>query len=137
MATKGEDIRLATEEEMAEDAIATATEQVEFTQAVVTVGGASYVLEFDRASVKRMEAEGLDVSEVDTKPVTVAERLIDGAFDMHHPRMTHEERMAVWEAMPNKVGEDGLLGVLVRLYMAPVNSLMADPTTPTGTWKLA
>lgn len=129
--------RIATEQEMAEDAIATATERTKFTRVVVTVGDEDYTLEFNRRTVKQMEQRGFNVAGLDEMPTTTIEQLVRGAFEMHHPSMPAAQRMAVWDALGGKQGDDGLLNALVQLYMAPVNSLIADPTTPTGTWKLA
>jgi len=129
--------RVATEEEMAEDAIATANEQVEHTKVVVDCDGEEYVLEYSRETVKRMEAQGFDVGNVDTMPMTTIEALVVGAFEMHHPSMSKAARLRVWRSLGGKTGEDGLVPALIRLYMVPVNSLVADPTTPTATWRLA
>lgn len=127
--------RTATEQEMADDAIATANDRTEFTRVVVQWDGSEYVLEFNRTTVKRMEANGFDVSKLDAAPVTVAEELVVGAFEMHHPSMSRAARLMVWDALGGKVGDDGLFAALVQLYSVPVNSLMADPTTPTATWR--
>ena len=127
-------LRVATDEEMAEDAIATATEATEYTKAVVVAGGREYVLTFTREVVRRMEAQGFDVSRVDAMPATTIEDLIVGAFEAKHPSMSRAARMQVWEGLPRK---RELFDALVQLYMAPVNSLVADPTEATGTWSLA
>ena len=132
-----EELRIATEDEMAEDAIATATEATEFTKICVDAGGKKYVLEYSRAVVKAMEAGGFSVESAESMPVTMTETLVLGAFEMHHPAMTDEERLAVWAELPKESGGQSLLQALVRLYMAPINSLMADPTTTTATWTLA
>lgn len=129
--------RVATEEEMAEDAIATANERTEFTKVVVECDGEEYVLEFSRETVKRMEAQGFDVDRIESAPMTTLEALVTGAFEMHHPSMSKAARLRVWNAVGGKSGEGGLVPALVMLYMAPVNSLVADPTTPTATWRLA
>lgn len=134
MATK----RVATDEEMAEDAIATATEKTEFTRVRAVVDGHEYVLEYSRAAVKQMERGGFNVDAIGSMPATMLEELIVGAFTKNHPRMSRRERLAVWEALGGKSdgqdGSDGLISTLVKLYMVPVNSLMADPTTTTATW---
>ena len=132
-----DELRIATEEEMAEDAIATATEATEFTRVNVEVEGRKYVLEYSRAVVKAMEASGFSVDSAESMPVTMTEALVLGAFEMHHPDMTEEERMDVWAKLPKEQGGRSLLQALVRLYMVPINSLMADPTTTTATWTLA
>ncbi len=133
--------RVATDEEMAEDAIATATEATEFTKIAVDLDGRRYELEFNRTTVKRMEREGFSIDGIRTMPVTMVEKLVIGAFEMHHPSMTTAQRLAVWAALgghddDESTGEQGLVTALMQLYMAPVNALIADPTTPTGTWRL-
>ena len=134
--------RTATDEEMAEDAIATANERTEFTKIVVELDGKAYTLEFNRNVVKRMEREGFSIDGVRTMPATMIEKLVIGAFEMHHPSMSTAARLAVFDQLGGRdddeeTGADGLLSALTRIYMVPVNSLMADPTAPTGTWKLA
>lgn len=129
--------RIATDEEMAEDAIATATEATEHTKVVVESGGREYVLEFSRETVKRMEAQGFDVDSIASAPMTTIEALVVGAFEMHHQSMSRAARLQVWSDLGGKSGEDGLVAVLARLYMVPVNSLVADPTEATATWRLA
>lgn len=133
--------RTATDEEMAEDAIATANERTEFTKIVVELDGKAYTLEFNRNVVKRMEREGFSIDGVRTMPATMIEKLVIGAFEMHHPSMTIAQRLAVWSGLGGRdddeaTGEQGLVTALMTLYMAPVNALIADPTTPTGTWTL-
>lgn len=132
-----DDLRIATDEEMAEDAIATATEETRFTKVIVEVEGQRYELEFSRSVVKRMEAEGFDIGKVDTMPATMMEALVLNAFEMHHASLPKARRLWVWDQLSGKDGDDGLMNALVRLYMAPIRSLMADPTATTATWKLA
>lgn len=128
--------RIATEEELAEDSIAVATDMVAFTRIDVDCDGERYTLEFNRSTVKRMEREGFDIDRIESAPVSTIESLVDGAFEMHHPSMPHAARMRVWDSLGGKGGEGGLVRALITLYMAPVNSLVADPTTSTATWKL-
>ena len=101
-------LRVATDEEMVEDAIA-------------------------RAVVKRMEREGFVPASIDAMPATAMEALIKGAFEAKHPSMTAEQRLGVWMALGRK---DELINALMELYMAPINALIADPTEATGDWRL-
>ena len=137
-----EGFRVATEDEMAEDAIATANDRTAYTKIEVEVDGQRYTLEFNRTVVKRMERNGFFIDAMRTMPTTTIEQLVVGAFEMHHPSMSTAARLAVFEQLggrddDDETGDDGLLSALVRIYMVPVNSLMADPTAPTGTWRLA
>lgn len=127
-------LRVATDEEMAEDAIATATEETARTKAVLSVDGREYVLTFTREVVRRMEAQGFDVSHVEAMPVTTIEDLIVGSFEARQPSMSRAARLQVWDSLEDK---RDLFDALVQLYMVPVNSLVADPTEATGTWSLA
>lgn len=126
-------LREATDEEMAEDAIATATEATEHTKAIVELDGREYTLTFTRTTVKKMERDGFNVASIDMMPATAIEALVVGAFEAKHPSMTAKQRLDVWQTMPHK---DELMPALVELYMAPINSLVADPTEATGSWKL-
>lgn len=126
-------LRVATDEEMVEDAIATATEATKHSAVEVELDGKSYTLTFTRAVVKRMEREGFVPASIDAMPATAMEALIKGAFEAKHPSMTAEQRLGVWMALGRK---DELINALMELYMAPINALIADPTEATGDWRL-
>lgn len=126
-------LRVATDEEMVEDAIATATEATEHSAVEVELDGKAYTLTFTRTVVKRMEREGFVPASIDAMPATAMEALIKGAFEARHPSMTAEQRLGVWMALGRK---DELINALMELYMAPINALIADPTEATGDWRL-
>ncbi len=126
-------LRVATDEEMVEDAIAAATEATEHSAVEVELDGKAYTLTFTRTVVKRMEREGFVPASIDAMPATAMEALIKGAFEAKHPSMTAEQRLSVWMALGRK---DELINALMELYMAPINALIADPTEATGDWRL-
>lgn len=126
-------LRVATDEEMVEDAIAAATEATEHSAVEVELDGKAYTLTFTRTVVKRMEREGFVPASIDAMPATAMEALIKGAFEARHPSMTAEQRLGVWMALGRK---DELINALMELYMAPINALIADPTEATGDWRL-
>lgn len=126
-------LRVATDEEMVEDAIAAATEATEHSAVEVELDGKAYTLTFTRTVVKRMEREGFVPASIDAMPATAMEALIKGAFEAKHPSMTAEQRLGVWMALGRK---DELINALMELYMAPINALIADPTEATGDWRL-
>ena len=126
-------LRVATDEEMVEDAIAAATEATEHSAVEVELDGKAYMLTFTRTVVKRMEREGFVPASIDAMPATAMEALIKGAFEAKHPSMTAEQRLGVWMALGRK---DELINALMELYMAPINALIADPTEATGDWRL-
>ena len=84
--------------------------------------GNKYTLEFNSRVVKNMERRGF---KIDTDyPRTMIEDLFVGAFQMHHKGMTTERIMQIWAQQTKK---DELLGVLTKLYMKPLEDLMAEP----------
>ena len=84
--------------------------------------GRKYTLEFNARVVKRMQRNGFKIDS--DFPNVMIEELLTGAFQMNHKGMTVEDIMKVWKAQSKK---DELLGVLIKLYMKPLEDLMADP----------
>jgi len=84
--------------------------------------GAKYTLEFNARVVKSMERRGF---KIDTDyPHTMIEDLFLGAFQMHHKGITPDQAKEIWKQQTHK---DDLLGVLTKLYMKPLEDLMAEP----------
>lgn len=100
-----------------------AAKEKEFTKLIVKdKEGNSYTLEFNARVVKNMERRGF---KIDTDyPRTMIEDLFVGAFQMHHKGMMPERIMKIWDDQTKK---DDLLGVLTKLYMKPLEELMAEP----------
>lgn len=99
-----------------------ATEK-EFTKVIIRDNsGNKYTLEFNARVVKNMERRGF---KIDTDyPRTMIEDLFVGAFQMHHKGMMPERIMDIWAQQTKK---DELLGLLTKLYMKPLEELMAEP----------
>ena len=84
--------------------------------------GNRYVLEFNSRVVKRMERNGF---KIDTDfPNTMIDELFTGAFQMHHKGITPERAREIWKFQTKK---DELLGILIKLYMKPLEDLMDEP----------
>ncbi len=84
--------------------------------------GNRYELEFNSRVVKNMERKGF---KVDTDyPNTMIDDLFLGALQMHHKGVTPERARGIWKFQRKK---DDLLGALVKLYMKPLEDLMAEP----------
>ena len=103
-----------------------ATTEKEFTKVVIKdEEGRKYTLEFNARVVKRMERNGF---KVDTDfPNSMIEELLDGAFQMHakeNGNPMHDKIMKIWNFQSKK---DELLGVLIKLYMKPLEELMKEP----------
>ena len=84
--------------------------------------GNKYTLEYNARVVKNMERRGF---KIDTDyPYTMIDDLFLGAFQMHHKGMTPDRAKEIWKQQGKK---DDLLGVLTKLYMKPLEELMAEP----------
>ena len=103
-----------------------ATNNQDFTKVFISdKDGNRYTLEFNARVVKNMERNGF---KIDTDhPHTMIEELFRGAFQMHAKENRNpmpEKIREIWKAQTHK---DDLLGVLVKLYMKPLEELMAEP----------
>jgi len=99
-----------------------AAENKEFTKLVIKdKEGNRYELEFNARVVKNMERRGF---KIDTDyPVTMIDDLFLGAFQMHHKGITPERAKDIWKFQK---GKDELLGILTKLYMKPLEDMMAE-----------
>ena len=84
--------------------------------------GTKYTLEFNARVIKNMERRGFQLNT--DFPYTMIDDLFLGAFQMHHKGMTPDRAKAIWAQQTKK---DDLLGVLTKLYMKPLEELMAEP----------
>lgn len=105
-----------------------AANEKEFNSIIVTdKEGAKFTLQFNANTVKRMERNGF---KIDTDyPNTMIEELFMGAFQMHHKGIPSERVKTIWLAQSKK---DELLAMLIKLYMKPLEDLMAEPEKPEG-----
>ena len=96
--------------------------------------GNKYTREFNARVVKNMERRGF---KIDTDyPYTMIDDLFLGAFQAHHKGMTPDRAKEIWKQQSRK---DDLLGALTKLYMKPLEELMAEPDgdeeTENPTWE--
>ena len=99
-----------------------ATEK-EFSKVIISdKDGNKYTLEFNARVVKNMERRGF---KIDTDyPHTMIDDLFLGAFQMHNKSIMPEKVKEIWKQQTHK---DDLLGILTKLYMKPLEDLMAEP----------
>lgn len=100
-----------------------AMDEKDFSKVIISdKDGKKYTLEFNARVVKNMERRGF---KIDTDyPHTMIEDLFLGAFQMHHKGMMPEKVKEIWKQQTKK---DDLLGILTKLYMKPLEDLMAEP----------
>ena len=100
-----------------------ATTEKDFTKVIISdKTGEKYTLEFNARVVKNMERRGFQLNT--EYPHTMIEDLFLGAFQMHHRGMTPDRAKEIWKQQTKK---DELLGILTKLYMKPLEDLMAEP----------
>lgn len=81
--------------------------------------GNEYTLEFNRATVERMQRQGFVI---DTDRLYMcAKDLVTGAFRMHHKGMTWEKIEPVWMAQTHR---KDLLLALAEMFQQPINDLI-------------
>ena len=84
--------------------------------------GTKYTLEFNARVVKNMERRGF---KIDTDyPYTMIDDLFLGSFQAHHKGITPDQAKEIWKQQNRK---DELLAALTKLYMKPLEELMANP----------
>lgn len=103
-----------------------ATTEKDFSRVIIQDNeGRKYTLEFNARVVKSMERRGF---KLDTDaPQNMIESLFEGAFQMHAKENGNpmpQKIKEIWKAQTHK---DELLGVLTKLYMKPLEELMAEP----------
>ena len=113
-----------------------ATTEKDFSKIILKdENGTSYTLEFNARVVKNMERRGF---KIDTDyPLTMIDDLFLGAFQMHHKGMMPDKAKAIWKFQK---GKDELLGILIKLYMKPLEDLMEEnkseeDTNENPTWE--
>lgn len=113
-----------------------ATTEKDFSKIILKdENGTSYTLEFNARVVKNMERRGF---KIDTDyPLTMIDDLFLGAFQMHHKGMMPDKVKAIWKFQK---GKDELLGILIKLYMKPLEDLMEEnkseeDTNENPTWE--
>lgn len=67
-----------------------------------SVDGVDYTLEYTVASVRKMERDGFNFTDMDTKVVNVGYDLFSGAFIAHHNYVPREERDRLYELLINE-----------------------------------
>lgn len=85
--------------------------------------GKEYTLEYNRQTVRSLEAMGFNPEEVGSKPMTMIPLLFNGAFDKNHRGMKRNLKDEIYEAITDK---SSLLQALFEMYVETLSSLMAD-----------
>lgn len=82
-----------------------------------------YVLEYNRQSVRTMEAQGFVLDEIQTKPVTMIPALFNGAFIKNHRGIKRSLMDEIYDEISDKTG---LLQALMEMYAETLSTLTDD-----------
>ncbi len=85
--------------------------------------GVDYTLEYNRDAILYMEAEGLDVKQIETKPLTMISILWRGAFLKNHKREKLEKMQEIYDNIPNKTE---LAAALSEMYIETYSIFITD-----------
>lgn len=94
------------------------------TKIELTYKDVNYTLEFTRASVKVLEANGFKVDEFLEKPLTNIDLVFQGAFIKNHSKTPVSVINEILEMCPDK---NGLILTLKRMIDETYESLLAEP----------
>ena len=104
------------------------------TKIELTYKGVDYTLEYNRAAVKVLEAQGFKSDEILDKPMTNIELLFQCAFIKNHPNTQVNVISEILAACPDK---SNLVASLKQMVDETYESLLADPEGDAGNvvWK--
>jgi hypothetical protein len=86
--------------------------------------GKEYTLEFTKNTVRAMQANGFDISKIDTSPNVVIPDLFAGAFRKNHPFIKADVLADIYA---NLKGKAELISTLAEMYSEPAIGLFEDP----------
>ena len=94
------------------------------TQIKLEYQGVEYTLEYNRAAVKALEANGFNAAEILDKPMTNIELMFQCAFIKNHPNTQLSVITDILSGCPDK---NNLLVSLKKMIDETYESLLADP----------
>lgn len=101
--------------------------------------GVDYTLEYDRKAVNLMEANGLDLNAIHSKPSSMISILWQGAFLKNHRKETAEKVQEMYDRIPNKSElNEALQNMIIETYSVLIgdNDSQEDPSKNI-TWKMS
>ena len=88
-----------------------------------------YTLEYNRQSVKMMEAQGFVLDEITSKPMTMIPMLFEGAFIKNHKGIKRSVKDEIFENISDKTG---LMSALMEMYAETLSTLTDDSADNAG-----
>lgn len=85
--------------------------------------GVDYTLEYNREAIKFMEREGLDINEIQNKPLTMIDIMWKGAFWKNHRKEKNDKIEEIYDAIKNKTE---LNAALSEMFLETYSILIGD-----------
>lgn len=82
-----------------------------------------YILEYNRQTIKTMEAQGFVLEDVTSKPATMIPMLFSGAFIKNHRGTKRTIIDEIYDGLKDKTG---LMQVLMEMYAETLSALVED-----------
>ena len=100
--------------------------------------GKDYTLEYDRKSIKIMEANGLKINDIAEQPVSMIEILWQGAFLKNHKNEKTETIEKIYEKIPNRSDLNaGLISMFTETYTSLIGDSDEKDDSKNIEWKMA
>lgn len=95
----------------------------------LTYKGVDYTLEYDRATIKLLEANDFDINEFLAKPLTNVDLAFAGAFIKNHRKTSQNLIDEIYKSCPKKTE---LMNALIKMIQETYDSLLDEPETNEG-----
>ena len=99
----------------------------------LTYNKKEYVLEYNRQSVRQMEAQGFNLDEITSKPVSMIPLLFAGAFIKN---CKGTKRQVIDDIFTEIKDKSGLMEALIEMYAETITSLTDDNEEGNVEWTL-
>jgi hypothetical protein len=101
----------------------------------ISHNGETYILEYDRDTVVRMENAGFSFADIESKPVSSVILLFKGAFLKNHKKLKEQEVMDIYEDLKKK---EELHSALIEMYADVYEDTIGDENDESkkAEWKM-
>lgn len=99
--------------------------------------GKDYTLEYDRKSIKIMEANGFKYKDLDNCPLSMIEMLWQGAFLKNHKNERSDIITTIYEKIQNKTDLNaGLISMFTETYTSLIGDSEENDNSKNIEWKM-
>jgi len=104
----------------------------------LTYDGVDYTLEYNRDAVKYMERNGLNISEIESKPLTMVDILWQGAFYKNHKKEKVETIEKIYDSIKNKSDLNAALSeMFIETYSILIGDSDEEDNSKNIEWKMS